>query len=171
MVLGVVSKSRSSSTKGGCGSFNISSAASIARSQYNLGSISGTSSSRHIHRFSSSVSRATGHATTKNVLLNPTGILRQQRLEETDYLTRTEAMSSTQLEQLHAATVIHDDYNSYVSQPIPCNQHQWYSFRKFSNWFQPWRWRIFWASGNGWGCPQSSCMVNFASIIKLLNQK
>ena len=115
MVLGVVSKSRSSSTKGGCGSFNISSAASIARSQYNLGSISGTSSSRHIHRFSSSVSRATGHATTKNVLLNPTGILRQQRLEETDYLTRTEAMSSTQLEQLHAATVIHDDYNTITS--------------------------------------------------------
>ena len=115
MVLGVASKSQSSSAKGGHGSFNISFAASIARSQYNLGSISGTSSSRHIHRFSSSVSRATRCATTKNVLLNPTGILRQQCLEETNYLTCTEAMSSTQLEQLHAATVIHDDYNTITS--------------------------------------------------------
>ena len=68
----------------------------------------------------SSVSRATRHATTKNVLLNPTGILQQQHLEETDYLARTEAVSSMLLEQLHAATVIHDDYNTITSRsPSP----------------------------------------------------
>jgi hypothetical protein len=120
MVLGTTSKSSKASHKRGRASFNIASSASIARSQYNLGSTAGSSSSRHIHRFTSTVSKLTGRTTTKNVTYNPCGILRQQDLEEKEYLARTESMSSTQLNQLHAATVIDDDYGLITSRsPSP----------------------------------------------------
>ena len=49
---------------------------------------------------------------TRNVALNPTIILKQQDLEEKVYLARAEAMSSTQLDDLHAATMIYK-YNDY----------------------------------------------------------
>jgi hypothetical protein len=121
MVLGVAKSSTKASQKKGRSSSNVTSsqAASIATSRYNLGSTSGSSSSRHIHRFSSFVSRSTGRTTTKNITLNPTGILRQQDIEEKDYLTRTEAMTSTQLEELHAATIIYNDYDTLSRSPSP----------------------------------------------------
>ena len=34
-------------------------------------------------------------------------------MEETDYLAHTEAMTSTQLQQLYAATVIYDDHHTF----------------------------------------------------------
>ena len=114
MVLGVASKSMKK--RGGHRHINVASSTSLARTQYNLGSTSG-SSSRHIHHFSSAVSKATGHTMTKNVSFNPTAIQRQQDMEETDYLARTEAM--TQLQQLHAATVIYDDHHTFSCSSSP----------------------------------------------------
>jgi hypothetical protein len=109
MVLGVASKPSKATRKRGHPS-NVASSVSLSRSQYNLGSTSGSSSSRHIHRFSSSVNKITGRTTTKSVTLNPCGILKQQDLEQKDYLARTEAMSSMELNEIHAATVINDEY-------------------------------------------------------------
>lgn len=114
MVLGVTSKS---SRKKGCRSLNVASSLSFATSRHNLTSTAGSSSSRHIHRFSSNVSRLTGRTTTKNVTLNPTGILRQQDIEEKEYLARTEAMTVTQLEGLQAAAMIYDDYDTHSRSP------------------------------------------------------
>lgn len=108
MVLGVASSK--AIRKKGRSTLNVASSTSFASSQRNLGLTAGSSSSRHIHRFSSLISKTTGRTSSKNLALNPTAILRQQDIEEKDYLARTEAMTSTQLEELHAAAVIHDDY-------------------------------------------------------------
>ena len=120
MVLGVTSRSSTkASHKRGHGSTSAASVASRNASNYNLGSTPGSSSSRHVHRFSSSVSRATGRTTPRTVSLNPTGILKQQKAEETAYLSRIEGMTSTQLEGLHTAAMICDYSTIPARSPSP----------------------------------------------------
>jgi hypothetical protein len=122
MVLGLASTGTKATRKKGHGTLNFASSASsasLAASRHNLGSTAGSSSSRHIHRFSSLVSRSTGRASTKIVTLNPTAILREQDAEEKDYLARTEAMTVSQLEELHTAAVINNDYGALSRSPSP----------------------------------------------------
>ena len=89
MVLGVASSK--AIRKKGRSTLNVAST-SFASFQHNLGLTAGSSSSHHIHCFSSLISKTTGHTSSKNLALNPTAILRQQDIEEKDYLARTEAI-------------------------------------------------------------------------------